>query len=178
MKKIMKISTFILLCLCLVGCGGRGLNYDPNLGLDFSKVKTNEVVFYVYHSNTENHNWEQIASFIIEPKNKRCYDIGLVVEPGKIEISCNENQEIKENNSVTYDSKTLGFTEAYIDEIEGNISSSKSFGVENISGEQLYQLYPITNGTEASFFEDVSPDKPYDEEGDNLDNILITVEIK
>lgn len=177
MKKLNPIIIFIL-CLCLAGCGSKGLSYEGNLGLDFSKSKTNEVVFNAYHSNTENHTWEQIASFTIEPKSGKYYDMLLKGENGKIVISVNENHVVKDNSSEAYESEVLGATETFIEEFKGNITGSKSFEVANTSGEQLYKLFPINNNGENMFYSEVSLDKPYDTEGENLDNILITVEIK
>ena len=55
------------------------------------------------------------------------------------------------------------------------------FAVENKEGEQPVRLYPISNSEITSFFGDLENDfdmnEPYDTDGKNLDNILITVTI-
>ena len=56
--------------------------------------------------------------------------------------------------------------------------SFKTFEVKDIDGEQFYRLYPISNDGAGVIFNDLKMDSSYDEDEENLDNILITIKFK
>ena len=64
MAKKSMICILLVVMLSLTGCGSQSLTYNANLGYDFSKMEYSELVFKVYHSNTENHRWEKIAEML------------------------------------------------------------------------------------------------------------------
>ena len=53
-----------------------------------------------------------------------------------------------------------------------------TFEVKDIDGEQFYRLYPISNDGGGVIFNDLKMDSSYDEDEENLDNILITIKFK
>ena len=65
-----------------------------------------------------------------------------------------------------------------IDGFNGWIGSFKTFEVKDIDGEQFYRLYPISNDGGGVIFNDLKMDSSYDEDEENLDNILITIKFK
>ena len=56
------ISALVLILLFSPsGCSSRKLEYHGNLGYDLSNIDYEEVVFNIYHSNTEQHTWEKLT---------------------------------------------------------------------------------------------------------------------
>ena len=53
MAKKSMICILLVVMLSLTGCASKSLTYNANLGYDFSKMEYSELVFKVYHSNTE-----------------------------------------------------------------------------------------------------------------------------
>ena len=78
----------------------------------------------------------------------------------------------------SYYGDDLDTYEFNIDGFNGWIGSFKTFEVKDIDGEQFYRLYPISNDGGGAIFNDLKMDGSYDEDEENLDNILITIKIK
>ena len=55
MKKRIVFVLALVWMLCLVGCGAKPLNYYSH-GYDFSNSDCKQVIYQVYHSNTDTHN--------------------------------------------------------------------------------------------------------------------------
>lgn len=63
------ISALVLILLFSPsGCSSRKLEYHGNLGYDLSNIDYEEVVFNIYHSNTEQHTWEKLTEFLCSPE--------------------------------------------------------------------------------------------------------------
>lgn len=182
MKKFfIMIIIFILSVVICTGCSAEKLEYDMNLGYNFNSVDYKNIVYNVYHSNTENHHWEKIASFSCQPEQGHYNDVKLICGKNKISIELwnNTREVLEDGNAVTYDGTALEKKEFNVDGYKGSQNGVFVFAVENKEGEQPVRLYPISNSEIISFFGDLENDfdinEPYDTEEVNLDNILITV---
>lgn len=182
MKKTSILLVVILVLLVSAGCSKDTLEYDMNLGYDLNNVKHKDITFNVYHSNTEDNSWEQIASFPCSPQPGHYNDVKLEYKPGQITAVLNDNTYTKseDGNSVTYDGTMEANYEFKIDGFKGSLPGWKCFDIKDIEGEQLVRLYPISNSGAVSFLGDIRLDKPYDieQETDTIDNILITIVMK
>lgn len=184
MKKFfIMIITFILSVVICTGCSAEELEYDMNLGYNFNNVDNKNIVYNVYHSNTKNHHWEIIASFTCQPKQGHYNDVKLIFSKNKIGIELwdNTREVLEDGNAVMYDGTALEKKVFNVDGFKGSQTGMFIFAVENKEGEQPVRLYPISNSEITSFFGDLENDfdmnEPYDTDGKNLDNILITVTI-
>lgn len=177
----------IIICFAIILCASCStknvLEYDMNLGYDFNSVTNKNFVFNIYHSNTENHHWEKITSFTCKPEQGHYNDMKLIFRNNKIGIELwdNTREVLEDGNAVMYDGTALEKTEFDVDGYKGSQNGMFVFAVENKEGEQPVRLYPISNSEITSFFGDLENDfdmnEPYDTDGKNLDNILITVTI-
>ena len=81
MKRRTKHGIITALVLILLfspsGCSSRKLEYHGNLGYDLSNIDYEEVVFNIYHSNTEQHTWEKLTEFLCSPEKGHYADIRL-----------------------------------------------------------------------------------------------------
>lgn len=180
MKKyiLTAIAAAVSIIMC-TGCSANEIEYDANLGYDFNNVKSGDVVFNVYHSDTEDHLWELIASFPCRPEPEHYNDVRLECEGDQITAELTDNTYTKSDDgtSAAYDSTVIssyGFT---VEGFKGSLSGYGFYSLKNKSGEQPVRLYPVSNNEDVSLVREVDPDKPYDTEGENLDNILVTVVI-
>lgn len=162
--------------LFLTGCASKSLTYHANLGYDFSKMEYSELVFKVYHSNTENHRWEKIAEMPYTPPESHSADIRVEGAHDRVTVILEDNFCEKDEYSASYftnDEMTYEFT---VEGFEGNLSSYQIFEIKDSSEEQFYRLYPISNES-GSIFTTLDLDKSYDVDQKNLDNLLVTLTI-
>lgn len=183
-KKVFIIIASMLAMLLCISCSMNQLEYQLNLGYDLNTLKNKEIVFHVYHSNTRDHKWELIASFPCQPVQGHYNDVKLEGEENKIRFVLKDTTytESEDGNYETYDGSELQSYELDIDGFNGTLSGWSTFAIKEKEGEQPVRLYPISNNEAVSFFGDLENDfditEPYDVEGVNLDNILITISIK
>ena len=142
-----------------------------------NSVKSDDVVFNIYHSNTEDHSWELIASFPCQPEPGHYNDVKLENEGDSITLELTDNTDTKSDDgtSAAYDSTVISSYDFTVDDFEGSLSGYGCYSLKNKSGEQLIRLYPVSNNEDVSLVGEVDLDKPYDAKGVNLDNILVTV---
>lgn len=185
MKSRIRILMITITCFAIILCASCStknvLEYDMNLGYDFSSAAKKNVVFNIYHSNTENHHWEKITSFTCQPEQGHYNDVKLICGKNKISIELwdNTREDLEDGNAVIYDVTALEKKEFNVDGYKGSQNGVFVFAVENKEGEQPVRLYPISNSEITSFVGDLENhfdiDEPYDTEEVNMDNILITV---
>ena len=162
--------------LFLTGCASKSLTYHANLGYDFSKMEYSELVFKVYHSNTENHRWEKIAEMPCTPPESHSTDIRVEGAQGRIMVILEDNFCEKDEYSASYFTNDEMTYEFAVEGFEGNLSSYQIFEIKNNDEEQSYRLYPISNES-GSIFTTLDLDKSYDVDQENLDNLLVTLTI-
>lgn len=183
MKKRMKpwtMSALILALLCfLSGCRSQSLSYEGNLGYDLSSIDYQTISYCIYHSNTEGHIWEPLATFSCSPEKGHYTDILLDSRENHITISLNEQYTKMEGSTAYFYSNRLDTYEFQIDGFQGTLSGFQNFEIKDTEDEQLYRLYPVNNDSVVTF-SNSKPDltRPYDDPGENLDNILITLTIE
>lgn len=170
------VCILLVLVLSLTGCGSKPLTYHENLGYDFSKVDYSELVFKVYHSDTENHMWEKIAEMPSTLLEDHFADIRVEGAPGQVTVILEDNSCEKDEYSESYFTNDEMTYEFPVEGFDGNISSYQIFEIKNSSEEQFYRLYPISNG-DGAIFTALDLNQPYDTEHVNLDNLLITLTI-
>ena len=162
--------------LFLTGCASKSLTYHANLGYDFSKMEYSELVFKVYHSNTENHRWEKIAEMPCTPPESHFADIRVEGAQGQVTVILEDNFCEKDEYSASYFTNDEMTYEFAVEGFEGNLSSYQIFEIKDSSEEQFYRLYPISNES-SSIFTTLDLDKSYDVDQENQDNLLITLTI-
>ena len=162
--------------LFLTGCASKSLTYHANLGYDFSKLEYSELVFKVYHSNTENHRWEKIAEMPCTPPESHSADVRVEGAQGRVTVILEDNFCEKDEYSASYFTNDEMTYEFAVEGFEGNLSSYQIFEIKDSSEEQFYRLYPISNES-GSIFTTLDLDKSYDVDQENLDNLLITLTI-
>ena len=176
MAKKSMICILLVVMLSLTGCGSRSLTYNANLGYDFSKMEYSELVFKVYHSNTENHRWEKIAEMPCTPPESHFADIRVEGAQGQVTVILEDNFCEKDEYSASYFTNDEMTYEFAVEGFEGNLSSYQIFEIKDSSEEQFYRLYPISNES-SSIFTTLDLDKSYDVDQENLDNLLVTLTI-
>lgn len=176
MKKCVVYVLALVLTLCLVGCGSKPLAYYSN-GYDFSNSDCDQVIYRVYHSNTDTHNWELLTTFTCTPEAGHYFDVSLEGSENLLTLSLLDRQVEKTENAESIQTKVITTFEFAVDGFGGTIPGYQTFPVETTDGEQFYRLYPITNSN-GRYFMDLALDQPYDAQEDNLDNILITVTLE
>ena len=162
--------------LFLTGCASESLTYHANLGYDFSKLEYSELVFKVYHSNTENHRWEKIAEMPCTPPESHSADIRVEGAQDRVTVILEDNFCEKDEYSASYFTNDEMTYEFAVEGFEGNLSSYQIFEIKDSSEEQFYRLYPISNES-GSIFTTLDLDKSYDVDQENLDNLLVTLTI-
>ena len=162
--------------LFLTGCASKSLTYHANLGYDFSKLEYSELVFKVYHSNTENHRWEKIAEMPCTPPESHSADIRVEGAQGRVTVILEDNFCEKDEYSASYFTNDEMTYEFAVEGFNGSISSYQIFEIKNNDEEQFYRLYPISNES-GSIFTTLDLDKSYDVDQENLDNLLVTLTI-
>lgn len=176
MKKVIAVVLLLILVFSLNGCAGKSLTYYGNLGYDLSETDHESIVFNVYHSNTADHTWELLKTLKCSPQHGHFADVRLEGAGNRIIVTSEDNYVEKTETQECYftdDIDTYSFT---VDGFLGYISGFETFDIKDIDEEQICRLYPISNDdTGVLFFEGLKIDGPYDEAGENLDNILITV---
>lgn len=182
MKRITAAVMLAMMIFVCSGCSEPTLPYNPNLGYSLDGVDHSDVVFNVYHSNTNDHVWERIASFSCTPEAGHYAEVRLEGSKDHIRITLRDNTytEAEDGESAIYSSTEQAFEELDIPGFEGSIPGCAMFEIEDREGEQFQCLYPIANGSVSTYFGDVSGkeldlQKPYDVNGENLDNILVTI---
>ncbi len=178
MRKIVAMSLTFVLLFSFVGCSDNNLTYHTNLGYDLSEIAYESVEFNVYHSNTENHKWEHLKTFSCSPEKNHFVDVRVEGAKNHITITSGDNHVEKTENTESYYTEDIDTYEFTVDGFDGWIGSFKTFEVKDIDGEQFYRLYPISNDAGGIIFNNLKMDSPYDENEENLDNILITIKIK
>ena len=171
MAKKSMICILLVVMLSLTGCASKSLTYNANLGYDFSKMEYSELVFKVYHSNTENHRWEKIAEMPCTPPESHSADIRVEGAQDRVTVILEDNFCEKDEYSASYftnDEMTYEFA--------GNLSSYQIFEIKDSNEEQFYRLYPIANG-DGTIFTALNLNEPYDVDHVNLDNLLVTLTI-
>ena len=91
MAKKSMICILLVVMLSLTGCASKSLTYNANLGYDFSKMEYSELVFKVYHSNTENHRWEKIAEMPCTPPESHSADIRVEGAQDRVTVILEDN---------------------------------------------------------------------------------------
>ena len=162
--------------LFLTGCGSQSLTYNANLGYDFSKMEYSELVFKVYHSNTENHRWEKIAEMPCTPPESHSADIRVEGAQDRVTVILEDNFCEKDEYSASYFTNDEMTYEFAVEGFEGNLSSYQIFEINDSNEEQFYRLYPIANG-DGTIFTALNLNEPYDVDHANLDNLLVTLTI-
>ena len=162
--------------LFLTGCASKSLTYHANLGYDFSKLEYSELVFKVYHSNTENHRWEKIAEMPCTPPESHSADIRVEGAQDRVTVILEDNFCEKDEYSASYFTNDEMTYEFAVEGFEGNLSLYQIFEIKDSSEEQFYRLYPISNES-GSIFTTLDLDKSYDVDQENLDNLLVTLTI-
>ena len=178
MRKIVVMTLTFVLLFSFAGCSAKTLTYNGNMGYDLSKVDYESVEFNVYHSNTENHTWEHLKTFSCSPEKNHSVDVRVEGAKNHIKIISEDNRVEKTENTESYYTADIDTYEFTIDGFDGWIDSFETFEVKDTDVEQFYRLYPISNDNGGTFFQDLKMDKPYDEDEENLDNILITIKIQ
>lgn len=176
MAKKSMICILLVVMLSLTGCASQSLTYNANLGYDFSKMEYSELVFKVYHSNTENHRWEKIAEMPCTPPESHSADIRVEGAQDRVTVILEDNFCEKDEYSASYFTNDEMTYEFAVEGFEGNLSSYQIFEIKDSSEEQFYRLYPISNES-GSIFTTLDLDKSYDVDQENLDNLLITLTI-
>ena len=180
-KRTMIMAAVIISILMCTGCSVNELKYEANLGYDLNKAKSENIVFNVYHSDTEDHSWELIARFPCQTEPGHYSDISLKSEGDKITAELTDNMYTvsDDGNSAVYEGTSVTACDFKVQGFKGSLMGYSQYAVKNKSGEQPVRLYPVSNSDGVYLSgEEVSLDKPYDTEGENLDNILITIEMK
>lgn len=178
MKKVASIVILIMMTLVmLTGCSTGKMKYDVNLGYDLNQVKYSDITFNVYHSNTDDHTWKQIASFSCNPMSGHSYDVKLQCNEGVISVELRNNSKTESGNTVSYNGEAEASYVFEVEGFEGFLPGWKSFDIENKEGEQFVRLYPISNDG-GTFFNDINLEAVYDSDNVNIDNILITIVMK
>lgn len=178
MRKIVVMALSFVLIFSFAGCSNKTLTYNLNLGYDLSEIDYDSVEFHVYHSNTENHKWERLRTFSCLPEKNHFADVRVEGKKNYIEITLEDNHVEKTENMESYYTEEIDSYQFVVDGFEGWIGSCKTFEVKDTDEEQFYRLYPISKDGWGTIFNDLNMDRPYDEDRENLDNILITIKIK
>lgn len=178
MRKIAVMALILVLMFSSAGCSDKTIPYNINLGVDLSRVDYESIAFHVYHSNTKDNKWELLKTFSCSPREVSFADVRVEGKKDRVMITFEDNCVEKTENTESYYSDDLDTYEFIIDGFNGWIGSMKTFEVKDTNGEQFYRLYPISNEDGGIIFNDLKMDSPYDEDEENLDNILITVKIK
>lgn len=176
MKKRLSILC-LMLAILLTGCSSGVLEYHVNLGYDVNDIDCQTIVFHMYQANQENHHWQQLTTIEYQPQKNNYFDVDCAVQNHVIVFCARENNMIKEKDSVRYDSRDIGSYEHELSSANQLSYGMKTFEIKDVSEEQLFRLYAF-NDEAITFYEAISLDKPYDEENNNIDNILITVTFK
>ena len=176
MAKKSMICILLVVMLSLTGCASKSLTYHANLGYDFSKMEYSELVFKVYHSNTENHRWEKIAEMPCIPPESHSADIRVEGAQDRVTVILEDNFCEKDEYSASYFTNDEMTYEFAVEGFEGNLSSYQIFEIKDSSEEQFYRLYPIANG-DGAIFTALNLNEPYDVDQENLDNLLVTLTI-
>ena len=90
-RRTMIMAAVIISILMCAGCSVNELEYDANLGYDLNKAKSENIVFNVYHSDTEDHSWELIARFPCQTEPGHYSDISLKNKGEKITAELTDN---------------------------------------------------------------------------------------
>lgn len=176
-RKSILVCLIGMLILGLTGCSSKTLSYKGNLGYDFSGIKYSELIFKVYHSNTEDHMWKNIAEFPFTSEKNHFADIRIDGSENHLAVVLENNYCEKEENTVSYFTNDEATYEFDLEGFEGKILTYQDFDIKNTSDEQFYRLYPIGNDY-GPIYGEKDLTKPYDVEGANMDNILITLTIQ
>ena len=177
-KRIVIITAVIILILMFTGCSANELEYDANLGYDLNKAESENITFNVYHSDTKDHSWELIASFPCKAESGHYSDVRIENKGNKITAQLTDSTYTKsdDGNSTAYNSAVVTEYDFIVEGLKESLQGYGQYAVKNKSGEQPVRLYPVSNSDGVYLSgEEVSLDKPYDIEGENLDNILITI---
>ena len=180
-KRTMIMAAVIISILMCTGCSVNELKYEANLGYDLNKAKSENIVFNVYHSDTEDHSWELIARFPCQAEPGYYNEVRLENKGSKItaQLTSSTYAQPDDADYISYDSDVIKEYDFNIEGLNQHLQGYEYYKVKNKRGEQPVRLYPVSNSNGVSVSEDeVSLDKPYDTEGENLDNILITIEMK
>ena len=176
-KKIVLFGLIFAVLFTMMGCGTKKLAYQGSLGLDVSKVDYQKIIFKVYHSNTKDHMWEKIAEFPYDKADNSSPDIRVDASEDKITVVLEKNSYVDEKDSGMYTTEDLDTYEYNVDQFEGFVHSYQTYEIKDTTDEQFYRLYPISNDS-GSIYTSVDLSKPYDADGTNLDNLLITLTIE
>ena len=169
MAKKSMICILLVVMLSLTGCASKSLTYNANLGYDFSRMEYSELVFKVYHSNTENHR-------PCTPPESHSADIRVEGAQDRVTVILEDNFCEKDEYSASYFTNDEMTYEFAVEGFEGNLSSYQIFEIKDSSEEQFYRLYPIANG-DGTIFTALNLNEPYDVDHVNLDNLLVTLTI-
>ncbi len=176
MKRAIVVVLLLTLFFSLNGCADKELTYYGNLGYDLSEADHESIVFNVYHSNTADHTWELLKTLKCSPQQGHFADVRLEGAKNRIIVTLEDNYVEKTETQECHFTDDIDTYSFPVDGFEGFISGFETFEINDSNEEQICRLYPISNDDmEVVFFEDLKIDGPYDEEGENLDNILITV---
>lgn len=178
MKKIVAyFSIVFVFWVTLTGCAAKELTYYGNLGYSFDNINCTKLVFKVYHSNTENHMWEQIAELSCNPTEDHCADIRVDCSQNHIAVILEDNYSEKSKDTESFYTNDVAQYEFDIEDYNGSILTYKNFGIRDTTEEQFYRLYPIHNNS-GTIFTDLDLNRPCDVEKKNIDNLLVTITIE
>ena len=181
LKKTFIIMTLIAFAIAMYsGCSVENIEYDSNLGYDLNNVGGDDITFNVYHTDPVEGSWELIKSFPCDPQTGHFNDVKVEGGKNKIRVVLEDNTytESDDGESAKYDGEVISSFDYSIDGFNGDLLGWKNFDIKDKKEEQLVRLYPISNESDVPFLEDVDLDRPYDTDGETIDNILITIEMK
>lgn len=176
MKKL-----FVILCLTmtvlLTGCSSGALEYRVDLGFDTNDIDCHTIVFHIYQANQENHHWQKLTTIEYKPQKNEHFDVDDDIQDNEVIFYVREKDMIEKKDAIVYDSKDIGSYRHQLSGAKQLSAGYKMFEIKDIAGEQLFRVYAFAEqGT--TYYEQISLDKPYDEENLNTDNILVTITFK
>ena len=100
-------------------------------------MEYSELVFKVYHSNTENHRWEKIAEMPCTHPESHSADIRLEGAQDRVTVILEDNFCEKDEYSASYFTNDEMTYEFAVEGFEGNLSSYQIFEIKDSSEEQF-----------------------------------------
>lgn len=174
-----KLEFLLILVFFLFGCSKKS-EYLGGLGFSISKPEFTHIRFNIYHSNSDDGNWEKIDSLEVYTdrieKGYEYIDVSVSSENENVLIEILQKGILKEEKRDTVIAETINPTSFRINGLKKKLSNFSQEDIFYTKGkEQIFLLYPVSNKQSMTTFPNVSLDKPYDTDKANIDNILITI---
>ena len=181
MKRVLALFLVLICMLSIVACDKATSSEEPVIDGGVSDVSEIDINVSGETEQTQQTIAESISGTITRIDEDKIYDlteeevkiIADIIEKGT--WNTEGTAECANDCKLIIDERTYEFN---IDGFNGWIGSFKTFEVKDIDGEQFYRLYPISNDGGGVIFNDLKMDSSYDEDEENLDNILITIKFK